>query len=143
MIEEMNLERGETGVLLHIPMKLKKRGGRKEVIVPDGLQERMSKADYDEPFVIAIARAYAWQELLDSGKYRSVREMAKSLGVCATYMSRLLRFTILAPDIIESILDGREPDGFSQTKLTGAIPAHWQEQRRRWGFLETRRVTRR
>lgn len=134
MIEEMNLERGETGVVLRIPMKLKKRGGRKEVIVPDGVQERMSKADHDEPFVIAIARAYAWQELLDSGKYRSIREMAKYLGVCATYMSRLLRFTILAPDIIEAILDGREPDGFSQTKLTGAIPADWEEQRRRWGF---------
>lgn len=134
MIDETNLERGDTGIVLRIPMKLKKRGGRKEVIVPDSLHERVSKADRDEPFAIAIARAYAWQELLDSGKYRSIREMAKSLGVCATYMSRLLRFTILAPDIIEAILDGREPDGFSQTRLTGAIPADWEEQRRKWGF---------
>lgn len=133
MIDETNLERGDTGIVLRIPMKLKKRGGRKEVIVPDSLHERVSKTDRDEPLAIAIARAYAWQDLLDSAKYRSIREMAKSLGVCATYMSRLLRFTILAPDIIEAILDGREPNGFSQTKLTGAIPADWEEQRRKWG----------
>lgn len=49
-------------------------------------------------------------------------------------MSRLLRFTILAPDIIEAVLDGREPEGFCQNKLTGAIPADWEEQRRKWGF---------
>lgn len=59
MIEEMNLERWETRVVLRIPMKLKKRGGRKEVIIPDALQERVSKAEYDEPFAIAIARAMA------------------------------------------------------------------------------------
>ena len=134
MIHEMNLEPCGNGILLRIPMKLKKRGGRKEVIVPDSLHERVSKTDRDEAFAIAIARAYAWQELLDSGKYRSIREMAKSLGVCATYTSRLLRFTILAPDIIEAILDGREPNGFSQTKLTGAIPEDWEEQRRKWCF---------
>ncbi len=132
MTETFNLEHRNGETLIRIPMKLKKRGGRKEVIVADGLAQRMAKADVDVPFVIAIARAHAWQELLDSGKYRSVREMAKDLGVCHTYMARLLRWTILAPDIIESILDGHEPDGLSQTKLTGAVPARWDEQRRRW-----------
>ena len=134
MTDTISLVSGEDGVLIRIPMRLKKRGGRKEVIVPDGLRERMNKPDYDEPFVIAIARAHAWQEMLDSGKYRSIREMAGSLGICDTYMSRLIRFTILAPDIIETMLDGREPYGFSQTKLTGAIPGEWEEQRKRWGF---------
>lgn len=50
-------------------------------------------------------------------------------------MLRLLRFTLLAPDIVEAILDGNEPDGFSQNKLTGTIPADWQEQRKKWGFV--------
>ena len=93
---------------IRIPMKLKKRRGRKEIIVPDGLDQCVAKPDCDMPFVIALARAHAWQELLDSGKYKSIRVMAKDLGICNTYMARLLRFTILAPDIIESILDGRE-----------------------------------
>lgn len=140
MTDTMSLVSGEDGVLIRIPMRLKKRGGRKEVIVPDGLQERMKKPDYDEPFVIAIARAYCWQDMLDSGRYCSIREMAKALGVCSTYMSRLIRFTILAPDIIESLLDGREPDGFSQVKLAGAIPGGWEKQRGIWGFEECQAV---
>lgn len=114
---------------IHIPMKLKKRGGRKEIIVPEGLDERLPSPSYDIPFGVALARAHAWQELLDSGKYRSIREMAKDLGVCHTYMARLLRFTILAPDIVEAILEGQEPEGLSQTKLTGAILADWNAQR--------------
>ncbi|MHB0911817.1 MAG: hypothetical protein ACYC2Y_00035 [Armatimonadota bacterium] len=119
---------------IRIPMKFKKRSGRKEIIVPDGLMERASRPDMDIPFAIALARAHAWQEMLDSGKYSSVREMAESLGVCHTYMYRLLRLTILAPDIIEAILDGKESDAISQTKLTGAIPPEWQKQREAWGF---------
>ena len=133
MTKSINLEHGDNGTLIHIPMKLKKRGGRKEVIVADGLTEQIVKPDMDVPFVIALARAHAWQELLDSGKYRSVREMAKDLGVYYSYMNRLLRFTILAPDIIEAILDGKEFDALSQTKLTGEIPANWSRQRERWG----------
>lgn len=132
MTETLNVEHRNGETLIRIPMKLKKRGGRKEVIVADGLAQRMANPDMDVPFVIALARAHAWQELLDSGKYRSVREMAKHLGVCHTYMARLLRWTILAPDIIEAILDGREPDRLSQTKLTGAIPTRWEVQRNQW-----------
>jgi hypothetical protein len=48
-------------------------------------------------------------------------------------MMRLLGFTLLAPDIVEAIIDGNEPDGFSQNKLVGAIPADWEKQRKRWG----------
>ncbi|MHB0999282.1 MAG: hypothetical protein ACYC27_08545 [Armatimonadota bacterium] len=120
---------------IRIPMKLKKRGGRKEVIVPDGLGQGISKPDCDMPFIIALARAHAWQELLDSGKYKSIRHMAKELGVCNTYMARLLRFTILAPDIIDAILDGSEPSGLSINKLINAIPADWENQRKKYGVL--------
>lgn len=132
MIEIMNSEPSECGTLIRIPMKIKKRGGRKEVIVRDGLDEHAAKLDMDLPFVIALARAHAWQELLDCGNYRSIREMATDLGVCASYVKRLLRFTILAPDIIESVLDGKESDTISQSKLTGAIPSDWAVQRERW-----------
>jgi hypothetical protein len=91
-------------------------------------------AGRDNAFAIAIARAYCWLEMLESGKYGSIREMADALGVCTTYMLRLLRFTLLAPDIVEAILNGNEPDSFSQNKLVGAIPSDWSEQREEWGF---------
>ena len=121
------------GISVRIPMKMKRRGGRKEITVPTGL-DGVIEAGQDNAFAVAIARAYCWLELLESGKYGSIREMADALGICDTYMLRLLRFTLLAPDIVEAILDGNEPDNFSQNKLVGAIPANWEEQRRRFGF---------
>lgn len=121
------------GISVRIPMKMKRRGGRKKITVPTGL-DGVIEAGRDNAFAIAIARAYCWLEMLESGKYGSIREMADALDVCATYMLRLLRFTLLAPDIVEAILDGNEPDDFSQNKLTGTIPANWQEQREKWGF---------
>ena len=118
---------------IRIPMKMKKRRGRKEIIVPTSLGGIIDNC-CDNAFAIAISRAYCWLELLETGKYDSIREMAKALGICTTYMTRLLRFTLLAPDIIEAILNGNEPDGFSQNKLIGAIPADWNEQREKLGF---------
>ena len=133
MSDNLNLEHSTGGTLVRIPMILKKRGGRKEIIVSNSLAERASKQAIDVPFAIALARAYAWQELLDSGKYRSINAMAQDLGVCNSYVRRLLRFTILAPHIVESTLNGSESDRISQTKLTGEIPADWRKQWELWG----------
>ena len=66
---------------------------------------------------------------------RSRRRLSSSRRTAAPYMSRLIRLTLSAPGIIEALLDGREPDEFSQTKLTGAIPAEWEVQREKWGFV--------
>lgn len=126
------------GVSVRIPMKMKKRGGRKEITVSASLDALVEETCYGNPFAVALARAHCWLDMLDSGEYHSIRQMADSLGLCQTYVMRLLRFTLLAPDIIQSILDGNEPDGFSQNKLVGAIPADWNEQRRKWGFAAKR-----
>ena len=122
------------GLTVRIPMQMKKRGGRKEIYIPESLDTTIRKTCYTNAFAIAIARAHCWIDMLDSGKYGSIREMADSLGLCQTYVTSLLRFKLLAPDIIEAILDGKEPDGFSQNKLVGAIPADWREQRIKWDF---------
>lgn len=134
-MNDISLVEDAGGISVRIPMKMKKRGGRKEITVPTSL-DGVVEESCNNAFAIAIARAYCWLEMLESGKYRSMREIAEALGICVTYLPRLLRFTLLAPDIVEAILDGREPDGFSQNKLVGAIPADWQEQREMWGFTE-------
>lgn len=121
------------GIIVRIPMKMKKRGGRKEITVPNDLNGSVD-GSYNNALAIAISRGYCWLELLESGKYGSIREMAEALGVSNAYMRRLLRFTLLAPDIITSIFNGCEPDGFSQNKLTGKIPANWRDQRQCYKF---------
>ena len=136
MMNGISLVEDAGAVTVRIPMQMKKRGGRKEIHVPEGLDATIQKTCYGNAFVISLARAHCWMDMLDSGKYRSIREMADSLGLCQTYVTRLLRFTLLAPDIIQAILDGKEPDGFSQNKLVGAIPADWTAQRAEWGFNE-------
>ena len=131
----ISLIENDGAVTVRIPIKIKKRGGRKEILVPDSIDRTLpEQPDHQKPFVIALAKAHCWQALLDSGKYDSIKQMARELGICDSYMRRLLRFTLLGPDIIEAIIDGREPDGFSQNKLAGAIPADWHQQRKRWGF---------
>lgn len=131
----LTLEKSEQGVRVHVPMTFRKRSGRKEVIVPDGLaREEQSAPDYHEALVIAISRAHRWKRLLDEGRYASVAEMARALKMNRHYVARMLRFTLLAPDIIEAVLDGREPESFSLNRLVSEIPMLWDEQVEGYGF---------
>ena len=125
----------EQGVRVHVPMQFRKRSGRKEIVVPEGCQRtESSNPDYYEALVIAISRAHRWKKLLDEGRYESITEMARALKVDRYRMARMLRFTLLAPDIIEAILDGREADAFSLKRLVGEIPVIWSEQMQIYGF---------
>lgn len=124
-------------VRIRVPMQLKRRGGRKQVIVPEGLDQRPSPVPrLGNPLAIAVARALRWQELLEDGTYPSMYALAEKLGVDNRYVARLLDLTLLAPDIIETILNGTEPDGLSLEKLFRA-PMGWGEQRRVLGFTPT------
>lgn len=121
-------------VRIRVPMHLRRRGGRKEIIVPEGPGERPSPTSRSgNPLAIAVARALCWQQLLDEGAYPSMHALAEKLGVDTRYVSRILDLTLLAPDIIEVILAGTEPDGLSLAKLY-RLPMEWEEQRRRLGF---------
>jgi hypothetical protein len=118
-------------------MTFKTCGGRKEIIVPDGLPgTTRSKSPTQEPLITALARAFHWQELIDTGRYDSVTELADGLGVDRSYVGRILRLTLLAPDIVEAIVAGREPSGLSLERLTKRLPAAWGEQRERLGCSE-------
>jgi hypothetical protein len=78
--------------------------------------------------MVAVARAHRWKELLESGRYGSWVEIAAAQGVDPSYVARILRLTLLAPDIVESVIDGTEPDGLSLGKLY-QLPMAWDEQR--------------
>lgn len=123
------LEDSEQGVRVHVPMKFRNRSGRKEIVVPDGLENTQDKEpDCCEALVIAISRAHRWKKLLDEGRYSSIRQMATKFGIAHPYMARIMRLTLLAPDVIEAILDGKEPDGLSLEQLRRPMPVLWTEQ---------------
>ncbi len=132
------LEREGESLVIRIPMQLKRRGGRTEIIVPEGLPAgRATKPRAQEPLIIALARAHVWQDLLDSGQHPSIAALARALDVDRAYVSRTLRLTLLAPDIIQAILRGNEPSGLSLNRLTGRLPILWSGQREMLGFDPT------
>ncbi len=124
------LETSDHGLVVDVPLKLKKRAGRKEVILSDALNDgNVERMPHQEALVIALARAHRWQKLLDKGKFKSVSDLAREIGLDPSFAARLLRLTLLAPDVVEAILAGEEPSGLSLTMLTKQISVVWAEQR--------------
>lgn len=113
-----------------LPVKHKRRARVREVIVPQGLDPLASfgKTEH-ETLCLNLARAFRWKELLDDGTFGSVNDLAKHGGVDRAYVGRLLRLTLLAPDIVEAILEGREPEGLTLPDLLQPLPWLWEEQR--------------
>ena len=118
-------------LIIHIPMQFRRRGGRKEIVVPAGSgKQKRGEVPICKPLAIAIARAHRWQELLRQRRFKSISELAEAVGTDRGYVRRLLNLTLLAPDIIEAILAGNEPSGLSLQRLTRGMPVGWDEQRR-------------
>jgi len=133
------LERDGDTIVLRVPLRLTRRSGRKEIILSEhSLETKSTKSTTETPLLTALARADFWQELIDTGKYHSVTELATALKLDRSYVSRILRLTLLAPDIVEQITDGREPSGLSLGRLAKPLPPLWAEQRKRFGFRQRR-----
>jgi hypothetical protein len=112
-------------------MAWKRRGGQKVIIAPDGSDAwAPTKARPDETLIRALARAHRWNRMLEAGKCRSITEIAEAEKIDRSFVSRLLDLTLLAPDIQEAILDGRQAKGMQLEELMGAMPSAWGEQRR-------------
>ena len=79
-----------------------------------------------------MIRAHRWQRKIESGQARSIIDLAEQEGVTVAYVCRLLPLTYLAPDIVEAILDGRQPKGLRLSELLGNGPVAWEEQRSHW-----------
>jgi hypothetical protein len=111
-------------------MTWKRRGGQKVIIAPDGGDAwAPPKSRPDETLIRALARAHRWKRLLEEGRYGSTTEIAEAEKIGRSFVNRLLRLTLLAPDIQEAILDGRQAKGMQLEELTRAMPGAWEEQR--------------
>ena len=118
-----------------IPIRLQRRGGRKLIMTPEGGAAPARKPSRDETLVKALVRAHRWRRKIESGQARSVTDLAEQEGVTDAYVCRLLPLTCLAPDIVEAILDGRQPKGLKLAPILGNGPMAWEEQRRACKFF--------
>jgi hypothetical protein len=80
----------------------------------------------------ALVRAHRWRRRIESGKARSITDLAEHEGVTDAYVCRLLPLTCLAPDLVEAILDGRQRRGLKLVEMLGSNLSRWDEQRARW-----------
>lgn len=118
---------------VRVPLKLKRHGGRKLVIVPDGEGVPVRPRAIDDTLLKALARAYRWKRMLESGQVRSLNELAEAEKINPSYLSRIYRLTLLAPDIVEAILDGRQPRTLQLADLMDDLPVEWERQREMYG----------
>lgn len=113
-------------ITVHVPLRLVKRGGRKEMILPDGAS---SQRKMDSTLVKALARAFRWKRMLDSGAFSTITDLAQRERIAAPFLTRTMRLAQLAPDLVEAILDGRQPRGLTLEALREPLPSDWSEQR--------------
>jgi hypothetical protein len=112
-------------VTLHVPFRVVKRGGRKEMQLPEGsAQPRRT----DSTLIKAMARAFRWKRLLESGEFATIAELADREGIAPSYMTRVLRLTLLGPDIVEAILDGKQGPEVTLARVMEPFPIEWEAQ---------------
>jgi hypothetical protein len=118
-----------TSITVRVPLAIRHRPGRKTVVTPmsNGVAPVTTRAD--PTLVKPLARAFRYQRMLDEGRYASITEMAAAEKIERGYLGSLLRLTLLAPDIVEAVLDGRQPEGMELPRLLEPLQAAWALQR--------------
>mgnify|MGYP005860995775 CR=1 FL=1 len=118
-----------THITVRVPMKIRRRPGRKTIVTPvvDGLPTHTTTRA-DPALLKALARAFRYQRMLDEGRYASISEMAAAEKLDRGYLGRLLHLTLLAPDIVEAIVEGRQPEAMTLSALLQTMPSNWSEQ---------------
>ena len=118
-----------TSITVRVPLAIRHRPGRKTIVTPLGKGVVPATTRADPAMVKALARAFRYQRMLDDGRYASVSEMAAAEKIERGYLGTLLRLTLLAPEIVETILDGRAPDRLGLPALLVPRPEIWAIQR--------------
>ena len=129
--------KGVTSVTISVPLTIRRRGGRKQIIGPDGAVAReggggagVVPVNGDPALIKALARGFRWRRMLEEGRYGSISEMAKAEDVERGYVGTLLRLTLLAPEMVEAIVEGRQPEGVTLPGVMEPFPVEWGRQGR-------------
>ena len=120
-----------SAVTVRIPLAIRNRGGRKVVVSPDGQQTwAPSRPRVDNTLLRAVVQAFHWKGLLESGHFATVSELAAAEQLNGSYVSHVLRLTLLAPFLVEAILDGRQPPTMQLQLLMRSVPTTWELERK-------------
>jgi hypothetical protein len=134
-------------VTVRVPLAIRKRGGRKVVVSPDGSvlpgaprhfatsADRHFATSADPALLKAIGRAFRWKRMLDDGTFASVSEIARVEKIDRGYAGCVLRLTLLAPDLVEAILEGRAGEAVTLPRLIEPWPIIWQDQKATFGAI--------
>ena len=112
-------------VTIHIPFRVVKRGGRKEIHLPNGISVQ---SNTDSVLVKALARAFRWKRLIEDGEFNTLSELAEQEGIAPSYMTRVIRLTLLSPALVEAILEGTAGPDLSLKRLLEPFPVDWSRQ---------------
>ena len=116
-------------VTVTVPFAIRKRGGRTLVITPDGVTSAPTpRTRIDSTLLKALARGFRWRKLLETGHFATIQEIANAENINPSYISRVLRLTLLAPEIVKAILAGNHPAGLTRAKVMQPFPMEWHRQ---------------
>ncbi len=119
----------EQTVTVTVPFAIRKRGGRKLVLTPDGAAvSPQPRPRVESTLLKALARGFRWQKMLREGDYQTLEEIAEAENINPSYISRVLRMTLLAPEIVEAILARKQPEGLTMARAMQPFPVEWQRQ---------------
>jgi site-specific DNA recombinase len=124
---------------LSIELKLRRSGGVVHLVVPPNAGN-VSERHSNPALIKAVARAHIWYEKVIQGKALDMRSLARQAGLTERYVGKVFACAFLAPDIIESILEGRQPHDLTFEKLCRHVPLSWDEQRSQFGFPQNSRT---
>jgi hypothetical protein len=134
-------------ITIHVPMAFEIRGGRKMIISDnphkpgEGLHQSVEDARItfklsrqaasqrtNNALLKALAKAYRWRRMIESGAFTSITELAEAESVNQSYACRILRLTLLAPNIVTEILDGAHSADLMLKRIMKPLPVRWDEQ---------------
>ena len=118
---------GVSTITVRVPLTVRHRPGRKTIVTPGGIAPMTTRSD--PALVKALGRAFRWRRMLETGRYASVSDIARAEKIDRTYLGDILRLTLLAPDIVEAIMDGRQLVDVTLPVLMKGFPMEWDQQR--------------
>ena len=125
-------------ITVRVPISIRKRGGKKVVLTPDGSRREASEIrsrQHDNAVIKALARGFRWREMLENGTFATINELAAAEQIAETYVGRVVRLTLLAPDLVEQIIAGNQPPNARLPELMRSFPIEWERQRKSLGTI--------